>query len=109
MQQLKLIAIFLAAAAAEIIGCYFTYSYFVEKKPAWILLPAGVSLCLFAWLLSLQTGPAGRTYAAYGGIYISCAVLWMWKIEGIKPDQWDLLGASITLIGMGIIAFAPRA
>ena len=73
----------------------------------------GVNTCLtslgaFAWLLSLHPGAAGRTYAAYGGVYVSVALVWLWLIDGQKPDRWDLVGVAITLIGMSIIAFAPR-
>ena len=67
-----------------------------------------ISLGAFAWLLSLHPGTAGRTYAAYGGVYVSVALVWLWLIDGQKPDRWDLVGVAITLIGMSIIAFAPR-
>jgi small multidrug resistance family-3 protein len=68
-----------------------------------------VSLGVFAWLLTLHPSlGAGRTYAAYGGVYVTVAVFWMWWVEGMKPDRWDLLGAAIALLGMSIIAFAPR-
>lgn len=74
-----------------------------------VLIPAAVSLAVFAWLLSLHPGTAGRTYAAYGGVYVSIALIWLWLIEGQRPDRWDLLGVAVTVIGMSIIAFAPRA
>ncbi len=51
---------------------------------------------------------AGRTYAAYGGVYVAIAVLWLWMIDGLRPDRWDLIGGSITLVGMAVIAFGPR-
>lgn len=108
MLPAKLIAIFVLASAAEIAGCFLTYSYIRGYKPAWILLPAALSLGLFSWLLALPSGPAGRTYAAYGGIYVVSAVLWLWKVEGIRPDRWDLIGSATALIGMAIIAFVPR-
>ena len=73
------------------------------------MLPAALSLALFAWLLSLHPSAAGRTYAAYGGVYVAVAVVWLWCVEGVTPDRWDLIGAAITLTGMAIIAFAPHA
>lgn len=105
---MKLGMIYMFAALAEITGCYLTFIVLREHKSAWLLIPAVFSLCAFAWLLSLPSGPAGRTYAAYGGIYVVAAVVWMWKAEGVLPDRWDLVGAAISIFGMGVIAFGPR-
>lgn len=77
-------------------------------QPAWLLLPGLVSLALFAWLLSLHPTAAGRVYAAYGGVYIGVALLWLWAVEGIRPTIWDLVGGAVALLGMAIIMFAPR-
>ena len=57
---------------------------------------------------SIHPTAAGRVYAAYGGVYIFVAILWLWTVDGIKPTLWDLIGASVALIGMTIIMFAPR-
>jgi len=104
------LALFVVTALAEIIGCYLPYTYLRHDKPSWVLLPAAASLGAFAWLLTLhQTGAAGRIYAAYGGVYVSVAVGWMWWIEEVRPDRWDLLGVTFTLLGMTIIALAPHA
>ena len=68
------------------------------------------SLILFAWLLTLaDTNAAGRAYAAYGGIYIAASLAWLWLAEGVRPDRWDLAGASICIAGASLILFAPRA
>lgn len=109
MLVLKTIALFLLTALAEIIGCYLPYLWIKEGKSAWLLLPAGMSLALFAWLLTLHPQPAGRTYAAYGGIYVATSLIWLWRVEKIRPDHWDLIGVAVTLIGMSIIAFMPRS
>lgn len=78
-------------------------------KSVWWLVPGVMSLCLFAYLLTLvETEHAGRSYAAYGGIYIISAIAWLWLIEGAKPDRWDLIGAAICLIGASIILYGPR-
>lgn len=74
-----------------------------------MLVPAVLSLSLFAWLLTLHPTATGRTYAIYGGIYISVAVFWLWLIDGQRPDRWDLLGAWLCLLGAAIIAIGPRA
>ena len=102
------IGLFVATAVAEIVGCYLPYLWLRQGRSAWLLVPGGLSLALFAWLLSLHPQAAGRTYAAYGGVYVSIAVFWLWFVDGQRPDRWDLLGASIALLGMAIIAFAPR-
>lgn len=109
MPELKTVGLFLITALAEIIGCYLPYLWLREGKTAWLLVPGALSLALFAWLLSLHPTAAGRVYAAYGGVYIFMAVLWLWMVEGIRPTSWDLLGSFVALLGMAIIMFAPRA
>ncbi len=108
MVELKTLALFLVTAVAEILGCYLPYLWLTQGKSVWLLLPAALSLALFAWLLSLHPTAAGRVYAAYGGFYIFVAILWLWAVDGIKPSLWDLVGAGVALIGMAIIMFAPR-
>ena len=100
---------YVGAAVAEIAGCFAFWVWLRLGKPAWWAVPGVASLVLFAWLLTLvDTEHAGRTYAAYGGVYIAAAVLWLWVAEGVRPDRWDLLGAAICLAGAGIILFGPR-
>ena len=71
--------------------------------------PETVSLALFAYLLTLvESDAAGRTYAAYGGVYIVASLLWLWLAEGLRPDRWDVTGAALFLAGMGVIVFGPR-
>jgi small multidrug resistance family-3 protein len=103
------LAVFAAAALAEIAGCFAFWAWWrLDKSPLW-LVPGLVSLIAFAWLLALsEADAAGRTYAAYGGIYIGASLLWLWIAEGIRPDRWDLVGAAICLVGTGVILFAPR-
>lgn len=108
MPELKTILLFLLTAVAEIVGCYLPYLWLTQGKSPWLLLPAGLSLALFAWLLSLHPSAAGRVYAAYGGVYIFVAIFWLWAVDGIKPTIWDLTGSSVALAGMAIIMFAPR-
>lgn len=105
----KTALLFALTAVAEIFGCYTAYAWLkAGAHPAW-LLPGAASLALFAWLLTLHpTGAAGRTYAAYGGVYVTTAVLWLWLVEGHPPDRWDLLGSALCLAGMAVIVFGPR-
>lgn len=105
----KTLALFLITAVAEIIGCFLPYMVLRHGKPFWLLAPAAFSLTAFAWLLTLHPQAAGRTYAAYGGAYVATAVVWLWLVEGQRPDRWDVVGAAIAVVGMAVIAFAPRA
>lgn len=108
MELLKTSALFVGTAIAEIIGCYLPYLWLKKNGSAWLLLPAALSLALFAWLLTLHPTAAGRVYAAYGGIYIGVAIVWLWLVDGQKPTSWDLAGAAIAIAGMAIIVLGPR-
>jgi small multidrug resistance family-3 protein len=102
-------ALYALAAIAEIAGCFSFWAWLRLSKPVWWLAPGMVSLALFAWLLALvPSEAAGRTFAAYGGIYIAASILWLWLVEGRTPDRWDVSGALFCLIGTGIILFGPR-
>ncbi|MCC6075265.1 YnfA family protein [Pseudomonas sp. GCM10022188] len=106
--MLKTFALFAVTAVAEIVGCYLPYLWLKQGKSVWLLVPGALSLALFAWLLSLHPTAAGRVYAAYGGVYIAVAMLWLWWVDGIRPTGWDLLGCAVALTGMAIIMLAPR-
>ncbi|HBC3507831.1 TPA: YnfA family protein [Vibrio parahaemolyticus] len=108
MVEAKTIGLFFITAVAEILGCYLPYLWLKDGKSVWLLLPAALSLALFAWLLSLHPTAAGRVYAAYGGVYIFVAILWLWIVDGIRPTLWDIVGVTVALIGMAIIMLAPR-
>jgi small multidrug resistance family-3 protein len=105
---LKVFALFVLTAVAEIVGCYLPYLWLREGRSAWLLLPAAASLALFAWLLTLHPTGAARTYAAYGGVYIGVAIFWLWVVERQTPTRWDLLGVLLCLLGMAVIVGAPR-
>ncbi|MEO5655194.1 MAG: YnfA family protein [Nitrosospira sp.] len=108
MFELKILFLFLITAVTEIIGCYLPYLWLNQGQSAWLLIPAAASLALFAWLLTLHPTAAGRTYAAYGGVYIFVAILWLWAVDGIRPTAWDVAGSLVALAGMGIIMFGPK-
>ncbi|WP_299566593.1 YnfA family protein [uncultured Sulfitobacter sp.] len=97
------------AALAEIAGCFAIWTWWrTGSSPLWIL-PGVVSLVVFAWLLAqVQTSAAGRSFAAYGGIYIAASISWMWLVEGQRPDRWDLIGTVVALIGATIILGGAR-
>lgn len=104
----KTFLLYAVTAIAEIVGCYLPFLWLKEGKPAWLLVPAALSLALFAWLLTLHGPAAGRTYAAYGGVYIGIALLWLWGVERIVPTRWDLAGALIALAGVAVIVLQPQ-
>ena len=100
--------LFCVTAIAEIVGCYLPYLWLKRGASAWLLAPAALALMAFAWLLTLHPAAAGRTYAAYGGVYVAVAIVWLWKVDGIRPDRWDLIGSAVALVGMALIMFGPR-
>lgn len=102
-------AIYVLAALAEITGCFAFWAWYRQDQSALWLLPGMVALALFAWLLTL--GPAdqaGRAFAVYGGVYIATSLMWLWLVEGHRPDQWDLVGGAVSLAGAAIILWGPR-
>ena len=108
MPELKTVALFFLTALAEIIGCYLPYLWLREGKSIWLLIPGVLSLAAFVWLLTLHPTAVGRVYAAYGGVYIATAIMWLWAVNGIRPSMWDIIGSAVALLGMAIIMFAPR-
>lgn len=105
---MKTFLLFLTTALAEIVGCYLPYLWLVKQATIWLLVPAAFSLALFAWLLTLHEAAAGRVYAAYGGMYISVALAWLWAVDGVRPTAWDVAGVSLSLAGMGLIIYQPK-
>ena len=109
MTDIKTYGLFALTALAELIGCYLPYLWLREGKTIWLLIPGALSLAAFVWLLTLHPTAVGRVYAAYGGVYVAMAILWLLTVNGIRPTLWDLVGAAVALIGMAIIMFAPRS
>ncbi len=97
--------LFVLTAITEIIGCYLPYLWLRENASIWLLLPAALSLAVFVWLLSLHPTESGRVYAAYGGVYVSVAIAWLWLIDGVQPSRWDFLGMAFMLTGMLVIIY----
>jgi small multidrug resistance family-3 protein len=102
-------AIFVAAAMAEIAGCFAFWAVTRHQASQLWLAPGIVCLLLFAWLLTLvDVDHAGRAFAIYGGIYIAASHFWLWAVEGRIPDRWDIGGAVICLAGALVILYGPR-
>lgn len=109
MLIIKTLGLFIVTAIAEILGCYLPALWLHHGKSAWLLLPAIISLAIFSWLLTLHPAAAGRVYAAYGGVYIGAAILWLWLVDGVTPTVWDIVGSGVALVGMAIIMFGNKA
>jgi small multidrug resistance family-3 protein len=102
-------AFYTAAAVAEIGGCFAFWAWLRLDKSVYWILPGIVSLVVFAILLTrIEAMFAGRTFAAYGGVYIAASLFWLWIIEGQRPDKWDILGAIICIAGAVVILFGQR-
>jgi small multidrug resistance family-3 protein len=108
MKFLYAISIFVLAGLCEIGGGYLIWLWLREQKPWWYGAVGGAILILYGIVATWQPANFGRVYAAYGGIFIVLAILWGWKVDGFVPDKFDVIGGIVSLIGMGIIIFAPR-
>lgn len=101
--------VYIGAALAEIAGCFAFCAFLRLGQPVWWLVPGMASLAVFAWLLTFaDASHAGRAYAAYGGVYIAASLLWLWAMEGARPDRWDSIGAAVCILGAAIILYGPR-
>ena len=101
--MLKTTFLFFVTALCEIIGCFLPWLWLKRGATAWLLIPAGMSLALFVWLLTLHPATSGRVYAAYGGVYVVTALLWLRIVDGVKLSLYDWSGALVALCGMLII------
>ena len=101
--MLRTTLLFVLTAIAEMVGCYLPYLVFKGGRTPLLLIPAALSLALFAWLLTLHPTAAGRVYAAYGAVYVSVALVWLRVVDGVPLTPRDLVGAVVSLLGMGIM------
>ena len=100
---LKTLGLFIVTALAEIVGCFLPYLWLRKQGSVWLLLPATCSLMLFVWLLTLHPVASWRVYAAYGGVYVATALVWLRVVDGVKLSMLDWFGAGVALLGMSII------
>ena len=100
--------LFLVTAVAEILGCYFPYLIMNQNKSHWLWIPTALSLVVFVWLLTLHPAASGRIYAAYGGIYIFTALMWLRFVDQISLTRWDIMGGIVVLIGAALIILQPQ-
>jgi small multidrug resistance family-3 protein len=105
MSLVRVFGLFVLTALAEILGCYLPYVWLRKGGSIGLLVPAALSLALFSWLLTLHPAAAGRVYAAYGGVYVAVALIWLWRIDRVPLTLWDLVGAAVSISGMVIIVW----
>lgn len=109
MELWRSLGLFAVTALAELVGCYLPWLWLKQGASAWLLLPATASLGVFVWLLTLHPQAAGRVYAAYGGVYICMALLWLWRVDAVRPTVTDLVGAGLCLAGVLVILLGAKA
>jgi Uncharacterized conserved protein len=100
--------LFALTALMEILGCYFPYLILNQQKSQWLWIPTALALAAFVWLLTLHPAASGRIYAAYGGIYIFSALLWLRFVDHVVLTRWDMLGGVIVLVGAAVIVLQPQ-
>ncbi|PNP98585.1 YnfA family protein [Moraxella sp. RCAD0137] len=108
LQTVQTLGLFILTAIAEIIGCYLPYLILTHQKSTWLWLPTALSLMVFVYLLTLHPAASGRIYAAYGGIYILCALVWLAAVDKIMPSAWDLAGGALVMAGALVIILQPN-
>ena len=107
-QVLKVFGLFFITALAEILGCYFPYLILNQGRSYWLWIPTALSLAIFVWLLTLHPAASGRIYAAYGGIYIFTALMWLHYVDQVALTRWDVLGGIVVLFGASLIILQPQ-
>ncbi len=101
--------IYLAAALAEVAGCFAFWAWLRQDKSVWWFVPGLLSLVLFAYLLTrVDVDAAGRAFAAYGGLYIVTSLGWLWLVEGVRPTAWDVAGAGLAVAGALVILIGAQ-
>jgi small multidrug resistance family-3 protein len=109
MLLIQTAALFVLTAIAEIVGCFLPYLWLRKDGSIWLLVPAALSLAVFAWLLTLHPAASGRVYAAYGGVYVATALVWLKVVDGEDLSIFDWTGAGIAMLGMAVIVFGWTA
>jgi small multidrug resistance family-3 protein len=105
---IKSLLFLILSGFCEIGGGYLVWLWMKQGKPLWFGIAGAIVLAIYGFVMTLQPWSFGKAYAVYGGIFIVMALLWAWKVDHFKPDKFDLIGAAITLLGIGIILFMPR-
>ena len=102
----KTLILFFATALMELLGCFLPYVWLRQHGSVWLLPLAAMCLVAFVYLLSLHPEASGRVYAAYGGVYVVSALLWLRWVDKIALQTSDFLGAAVILVGV-VLNIAP--
>src|SRR5262244_1537652 len=105
---MKSIMFFILAGLCEIGGGYLVWLWLRENRSIWYAAAGAIVLVAYGIVPTFQPSHFGRVYAAYGGVFIVMSLLWGWKIDGQRPDRWDVIGITICLIGVLVIMYSPR-
>lgn len=109
MGVLRAVVLFVLAGLAEIGGGYLVWRWLRAGAGVVAGVVGGLVLFTYGVIPTLQREDVfGRVYAAYGGVFVVLSLLWGWWLDGTRPDRWDVLGAVIVSVGVGVIFFAPR-
>ncbi len=106
--MLRSFLIFLFTGLFEIGGGYLVWIWLRNDKPIFYGIAGAAMLALYGGVATLQPAGFGRTYAAYGGLFIFLALIWAWLVDGVVPDRYDFIGALVAIAGACIIFFSPR-
>lgn len=102
------LGLFLLAALAEIGGGYLVWLWIKQKKKIIFGIVGGIVLFTYGIIPTLQPSNFGRVYAAYGGFFIICSILWGMFVDKKKPDRYEIIGSLVAVLGAVIIFYAPR-
>ncbi len=100
---LRSMVYFFIAAIFEVSGVYGVWMWLRESRAFIFALLGFLSLAIYGFINTFQPAHFGRVYAAYGGVFVVTSILWGWKVDGIPPDVYDLIGAGIIISGVLIV------
>ncbi|GAB3647111.1 YnfA family protein [Glycomyces tarimensis] len=110
MDIARSIFLFILAALAEIGGAWLVWQGVREHRGILWIAAGIMALGAYGFVATFQPDPHfGRILAAYGGIFVAGSLAWGMVVDGFRPDRWDVIGASICLLGVAVIMYAPRA
>jgi small multidrug resistance family-3 protein len=103
------VVLFVLAAVAEIGGAWLVWQGWREHRGLWWVAAGVIALGAYGFVATFQPDPNfGRILAAYGGVFVAGSLAWGVVVDGFRPDRYDLAGAAICLLGVGVIMYAPR-
>ena len=106
---LRSVVLFVLSALTEIGGCWLVWQGLREHRGLLWIAGGLLSLALYGFVATLQPDMNfGRVLAAYGGVFIVGSLLWGVVFDGFRPDRWDVIGAAICLVGVGVIILGPN-